>query len=146
MKNGTMTKNLGDGLLVAMVLFAAVLIALAFVGFEEGGYLIEHPATGEIVDVSAPLDDPYNKSTVLMLIAFLIASAIGLSTRRVPTVSVGANVLLFALCLIEAARGLFGFVDFPFTLCSAIALAASIVYTVCFYLERAEERKPKENA
>lgn len=141
MKNGTMTKNLGDGLLVIMVIFAAVLIALAFVGFEEGGYLIEHPATGEIVDVSTPFDDPYNKSTVLMLVAFFVAAVIGFATRRVPTVSVGANILLFALCLIEASRGLFGFIDFPFTLCSAIALAASIVYTVCFYLERTEKNK-----
>ena len=136
-----MTKNLGDGLLVIMVIFAAVLIALAFVGFEEGGYLIEHPATGEIVDVSTPFDDPYNKSTVLMLVAFFVAAVIGFATRRVPTVSVGANILLFALCLIEASRGLFGFIDFPFTLCSAIALAASIVYTVCFYLERTEKNK-----
>ena len=133
-----MTKNLGDGLLVAMVIFAIVLIVLAFVGFEKGGYLIEHPATGEIVDVSTPFDDPYNKSTVLMLVAFFIASVIGFTTRKIPSVSIGANVLLFALCLIEASRGLFGFVDFPFTLCSAIALAASIVYTVCFYLEKAE--------
>ena len=141
MKNGTMTKNLGDGLLVAMVIFAIVLIVIAFVGFEKGGYLIEHPATGEIVDVSTPFDDPYNKSTVLMLVAFLIASVIGFATRKIPSISIGANIILFALCLIEASRGLFGFVDFPFTLCSAIALAASIVYAVCFYLEKAEENK-----
>lgn len=141
MKNGTMTKNLGDGLLVAMVIFAIVMLAVAFVTFEEGGYLIEHPSTLEIVDVEKPLDDPYNQSTVRMLVGFFIAAILGFATRRRPYVSLTANALLFALCLCEAASGLFGYVDFPFTLVSAIALAASIVYTCCFYLERAEEKR-----
>ena len=139
MKNGSMVKNLGDGLLVVMVIFAIVLLAVAFVGFEEGGYYIEHPTTEELVDVVKPLDDPFNQSTVRMLVGFLLAAIVGFSTRKLPYVSLAANALLFGMCLGEAASGLFGYVDFPFTLVASIALAASIVYTVCFYLEKREE-------
>ena len=140
MKNGTMTKNLGDGLLIAMVIFAVVLLVLAYFGFDEGGYYIEHPTTGELVGVSTLLDDPYNQSTLRMLIGFLTAAILGFSTRRRPYVSLTASALLFATCLIEAASGLFGYVDFPFTLVAAISLAANAVYAVCFYLEKAETK------
>ena len=141
MKNGTMTKNLGDGLLVAMVIFAIILIVIAFLGFEEGGYYIEHPTTEELVDVVHLFDDPYNQSTLRILIGFLTAAILGFTTRRRPYISLVASVLLFCLCLCEAASGLFGYVDFPFTLVAAISLAANVVYTVCFYLEKAEEKR-----
>ena len=140
MKNGSMAKNLGDALLVVGVIFAIVLLAIAFVGFEEGGYYIEHPKTGELVDVNILIDDPYNQSTVRMLIGFLASAILGFSTRRRPYISLTANAMLFGMCLGEAASGFFGYIDFPFTLVAAIALAASIVYTVCFCLEKREEK------
>ena len=141
MKNGTMTKNLGDGLLIVGIIFAIVLLALAFIGFEKDGYYIEHPRTEELVDVETLLDDPYNASTFRMLVGFFIAAVLGFTTRRRPYISLSASALLFLMCLGEAASGLFGYVDFPFTLAAAISLAANITYTVCFYLEKAEAKR-----
>ena len=141
MKNGTMTKNLGDGLLIVGVIFAIVLLAIAFVGFEEGGYYIEHPKTEALVDVVELFDDPYNQSTLRVLIGFLAAAILGFTTRRRPYISLLASLLLLGMCLGEAASGLFGYVDFPFTLVSAISIAANVTYTACFYLEKAEEKR-----
>ena len=141
MKNGTMTKNLGDGFLVAMIIFAIVLLVIAFVGFEDGGYYIEHPTTGELVDVEWLFDDPFNQSTLRVLFGFLVSAILGFSTRRRPYVSLAVSVVLLALCLFEAASGFFGYVDFPFTLVAVISLCANVTYTVCFYLEKTESEK-----
>ena len=144
MKNGTMTKNLGDAMLIVGIAFAIVLLVIAFIGFGEGGYYIEHPRTGELVDVETLLDDPFNMSTARVLVGFFIAAILGFSTRRRPYISLSASALLFVMWLGEAASGLFGYVDFPFTLAAVISLSANVVYTVCFYLEKREEKAAEE--
>ena len=140
MKNGTLSKNLTDAFMIIMALIAVITLVAEFVGFE-GDYLVDHPYTGEELEVMNFLDDPYNKNYVLFAVAFGLAALIGFATRRCPEVGLVANVAVTAIVLISYDRRYIDQMDFMYILFAVFGLAGAIVYTVCYRLERKEEKK-----
>ena len=149
MNNGTLSKNLTDAFMIIMALIAVITLVAEFVGFEED-YLIDHPYTGEEIEVMSFLDDPYNKNYVLFAVAFGLAALLGFATRRCPEVGLVANVAVTAIVLISYDRRYIDQMDFMYILFAVFGLAGAIVYTVCYRLEKKEEAKflppPCDNA
>ena len=145
MKNGTLSKNLTDAFMLIMALIAVVTLVGEFVDFEEE-YLVDHPYTGEEIQVVSFLDDPYNQNYLLLAAAFGITALLGFATRKCPEVGLFFNVAVTSIVLISYDRRFIGQMEFMYILFAFFGLAGAIVYTVCYRLEKKEEANslPKE--
>ena len=59
MKYGTAYKNLTDSIVLIGAIIALICVLLSVVSFDKP-YTVTDPATREDVEVTAPLEDPYN--------------------------------------------------------------------------------------
>ena len=149
MKDGTLSKNLTDAFMLIMALIAVITLVGEFVGFDGEGYLIDHPYTGEEIEVVGFLDDPYNKNYVLLAAAFGFAALLGFCTRRCPEVGLVSNVAVTAITLIGYDRRLIDQMEFMYIFFAVFGLAGAIVYTICYRIEKRSEpkvQKPDEDS
>ena len=129
MKNGIAYKNLTDSIVLIGAIIALICVLLSVVSFEKA-YTVTDPETREDVEVTEPLDDPYNITYLKLFITFTITAMIGFVSRKMFLIP-----LLASICNILIALGYFRSGEiydygFLYVLIGVVGLAGNIIHAV----------------
>ena len=139
MNPGKASKNLTDGLLLAMAVLALIGLIVQFTSFD-GAYTTIHPVTEEEINVESFIDDPVSDAYLKLFIAFLISAIIGFGARKSPVAGILASVCTIVISMNYFASGLIGEFTFIYVPMAVLGLAGNIVYAYFW----SEEKKVKK--
>lgn len=129
MKNGIAYKNLTDSIVLIGAIIALICVLLSVVSFDKP-YTVTDPETRQDIDVTEPLEDPYNITYLKLFVTFAITAMIGFLSRKMSVIPLIASICSILISLAYFREGAVEDYGFLYVLIGVVGLAGNIIYTV----------------